>query len=69
MGRGELGVDAFDKAKHPSVRFVGLGGLAAEYRHGTINVVPVDVPVIASQPNGGSFNIGDCDGDGTVQGD
>ncbi len=59
---GGLGGGGFDKVKAPIFGFVGLRGPIAENGNRTFDVVPIDVPLIRSEPAGCRFNVGDFDG-------
>ncbi len=58
----DLGGGGFDKIENPILRFVGFRRPVSEDGDGTFDVVPIDVPLIRSEPAGCRFNVGDFDG-------
>jgi len=58
---GISGGDGFDKIEAPIFRFVGLRRSVSENTDGSLDVVPIDVPLIGLEPMGGCFDVGDFD--------
>ena len=65
---GKLSGGGFDKIENPILGFVGLRRPIAKNGDGSLDIVPIHIPLVACEPMGGGFNVGDFDGHRSAQG-
>jgi hypothetical protein len=65
---GKLGGDGFYKIENPTFWLVRLRRPIAKDRDGSLDVVPIHVPLVAFEPMGSGFDVEDFDGHRSAQG-